>query len=110
MRAILVLGMVLLGGVAHAAPITYNINQSIGGGNVVGTIQTDGAIGVLSSGNFVAWNLTLNGIGASYNITDANSVVQVQGSDTTATASNLFFDYSGADNGYLLFRNCSSPA
>ena len=70
----------------------------------VGTIQTDGTIGVLATGNFLAWDLTLNGDGASYHITDTDSVVQVVGSDVTATAANIFFDYSGADDGYLLFQ------
>ena len=94
----------LLGGAVLAAPITYNVNQTIGVGGVVGTIQTDGTIGVLATGNFLAWDLTLNGDGASYHITDADSVVQVVGSDVTATAANIFFDYSGADDGYLLFQ------
>ena len=57
---------ILLGGAVLAAPITYNVNQTIGVGGVVGTIQTDGTIGVLATGNFLAWDLTLNGDGASY--------------------------------------------
>ncbi len=81
-----------------------NVNQTIGAGGVVGTIQTDGTIGTLGNGNFLAWDLTLNGVAASYHITQADSVVQVVGSDTTATAIDLFFDYSGADDGYLLFQ------
>ena len=94
----------LCGGPSLAAPITYNVNQTIGGGSVVGTVQTDGTIGVLDDVNFLAWDLTLNGVGATYHITNVDSVVRVEGSDTTATATNIFFDYSGADDGYLLFQ------
>ena len=41
--------------------ITYNVNLPFGGtGSLVGTITTDGTIGVLSSSNILSWNLTLN--------------------------------------------------
>ena len=46
----------LCGGPILAAPITYNVNQTIGGGSVVGTVQTDGTIGVLDDVNFLAWD------------------------------------------------------
>jgi hypothetical protein len=101
----LVAAMGMMGaGIAEAAPITYHIDQAIGGGNVMGTIETDGTTGVLATGNFVAWSLTLNGIGASYTITNADSVVLVTGSDVTATATQLLFNFSGGDSGYLLFQ------
>ena len=90
--------------ICAAAPITYNVNQTIGQGDVVGTIQTNGATGVLAAGDLLAWNLTLNGVGASYNLTNASSSILLVGSDLTATALNLFFNFSGADNGYLLFQ------
>jgi hypothetical protein len=91
-------------GAVQAAPVTYDVNQTIGVGSVVGTIQTDGTIGVLGTGNFLAWDLTLNGDGASYHITDADSDVQVVGSSTTATATDIFFNYSGGAGDYLLFQ------
>lgn len=100
----LTLGMITMGGAVQATPITYDVNQTIGAGGVVGTIETDGTIGTLGNGNFLAWDLTLNGVGASFHITQADSVVHVVGSDTTATAADLFFNYSGADDGYLLFQ------
>jgi hypothetical protein len=104
-RAALVLAGTFLGaGVASASPITYDINQAIGGGSVTGTIQTDGATGTLGTTDFLAWSLDLNGVGATYHITDANSSVRVVGSDVTTTARNLFFNFSGSDDGYLLFQ------
>ena len=42
------------------ANITYNVNLTFGSaGSMVGTITTDGTIGVLSTSNIVSWNLTL---------------------------------------------------
>ena len=99
------LAATLLGaGVCAASPITYNVNQTIGGGSVTGTIQTDGTIGTIGQGNITAWNLNLNGIGASYNITDANSVVLITGGDVTATAADLRFNFSGSAGDLLLFQ------
>ncbi len=91
-------------GVCNAAPITYDVDQTIGAGSVMGTIQTNGATGVLDSADIIGWNLELNGVGASINLTNSNSVVDDVGSDVTATANDLFFNYSGADNGFLVFQ------
>lgn len=48
----LVLG--LLAGAAQAAPITYQVNRTIGLGSVTGSIETDGATGVLGGANILA--------------------------------------------------------
>ncbi|HME24327.1 MAG TPA: PEP-CTERM sorting domain-containing protein [Acetobacteraceae bacterium] len=98
------LATMLGGDICSANPITYNVNQTIGGGGVIGTIQTDGTTGVLATINITAWNLDLNGVGASFNITDANSMVAVVGNDVTATATDLLFDFSGPAGDYLLFE------
>jgi hypothetical protein len=97
----------LLGPVSAYANITYLINVAGGGGSVTGTVTTDGATGTLGTSDFLAWNLTLNGIGASTTITSADSgaAVLVQGADTTATATTLSFNYSGVDSGLLLFQD-----
>ena len=56
---------------AHAAPTTYTVNETITGplngtaGNpsqtdsVIGTITTDGTIGILHASNIIGWNLNL---------------------------------------------------
>ena len=102
------------GASAFASTITYTVNETILNGGVTGTITTDGATGVLTVANFVAWNLVVSGGNASYNLTDANSVVLDYGTngfygppsvDVTATATKLFFDYSGPDAGYLGFQS-----
>ncbi len=89
---------------ASAASITYNVNQTIGLGSVVGTIQTDGATGVLSASDITAYDLVLNGVGATFTLTNGNSSAFSSGVDLTATPTNLDFNYSGVDDGYLLFQ------
>ncbi len=100
-----VLSTMLLGAsVCSAGPITYKVDQTIGAGSVTGTIQTNGATGVLSVGDITAWNLELNGVGASFNLTNPTSSVFVVGSDVTGTTKDLFFNFSGTDGGYFLFQ------
>jgi len=49
-----------LNDVVTYTPITYNVNLSFGAsGSMVGTIMTDGTIGVLNTSNIVSWNLRL---------------------------------------------------
>jgi hypothetical protein len=102
--------VVMLSGavVCSASPITYNVARTIGTGSVTGFIETDGTLGVLGVGNFVDWSLLLNDGISTYTITGPlsgnNSVVFEQGVDTTATATQLLFDFSGIDNGILLFQ------
>lgn len=97
--------MLLGASVSNASPITYDVNQTIGSGGVTGTITTDGTIGVLGSVDITNWNLVLNGVSpATFTLTDANSVVLVVGSDVTATATDLLFDFGAITEGRLLFQ------
>jgi hypothetical protein len=96
------------GGVCQAATITYNVDLTVGSGSIVGTIETNGTTsGSLTTGDFVAWDLTLNGVGASYTIksSDGDAFNGVTGADVTATAKDLFFNFTGSDGGYLLFQD-----
>ena len=52
LASLLVLGCSLS---AFAAPITYNVNHTIGTGSIVGSIETDGTLGVLSTTNILDW-------------------------------------------------------
>ena len=67
--------------------------------SVVGTLTTDGTVGALAAGNIVGWNLALiDRLDATNNITltRANSqLVEDGGGALSATASALFFDFSG---------------
>jgi len=107
---------------AQAGNITYTVNETITGpvngisGNpiqtdsVVGSITTDGTIGVLNSPNILGWNLDLIDVTNpqySYLLTTANSsIVGFSGSVLSATASGLFFDFSGS--GFIGFQ-ANSP-
>src|SRR5664279_3454359 len=106
LHLIITLIVMLLGAVVcYASPITYNVARTIGVGSVTGFIETDGSLGVLSAANFVDWSLLLNDGTSTYTITGPlsgnNSVAFVQGADTTASATQLLFDFSGIDNGIL---------
>ena len=100
--------ILLLVGVVAASPITYSVNRTIAAGSVTGTIQTDGTIGVLTAANVIDWNLTLNDGTNTFVLTGPasgnNSHVFITGSDVTATAANLSFNFSGVDSGYFLFQ------
>ncbi len=109
----LAISMVLAAGAAAASNITYNVNETVLNGSVTGQITTDGATGVLTGGDIVSWNLLLQGGGASYTLTNLNSVVLNYGTngffgppsvDVTATATQLLFNYSGPDAGYFAFQ------
>jgi hypothetical protein len=104
----MLVAMLLCVGVAAASPIAYSVNRTIAAGSVTGTIQTDGTVGVLAAANVLDWNLTLNDGTNTFVLTGPasgnNSHVFISGSDVTATAANLSFNFSGADSGYLLFQ------
>jgi hypothetical protein len=72
--------------------ITYSVKLTFGAGSAVGTITTDGTIGVLTPSNIVNWNLTLNdGISRGV-LTPSNTTIADFGG-LSATSSNLLFDY-----------------
>jgi hypothetical protein len=95
---------VLIPAAGRSAPLSYSVNQAIGAGGVTGTIETDGNTGTLVGADIIGWDLQLNGVGASFNLTTANSGVFLTGSDLTATPTALSFNFDGSDQGYLLFQ------
>ena len=99
----LVAAATLAAGAAHAA-ITYSVDQIIGVGSVVGSITTDGATGTLAASDILSWNLNLHGVGASFNLNNANSGAFIGGADTTATTTHIYYNFNATDFGYLLFQ------
>jgi hypothetical protein len=97
----------LLAGVAPANATVYNVNETIDGGSVIGTITTDGATGTIDPSDFVAWDLVLSGPGSTVTIanTDSGAVVFGQGTDITADAMHVSFDFSASDDGFLVFQD-----
>ena len=90
-----------------AASIIYDVNRTIGAGTVSGFVQTDGTQGVLSGTNITDWTLTLaapNLRGGSPSVISFGSALTtfLSGSATTATLSQLLFDFSIPDSIFLL--------
>jgi hypothetical protein len=106
--------LVTLAGVSKAD--TYNVNQIFGSaGSAVGTITTDGTLGVLNPTNVTSWDLTLTDGSSSTTLTPLNSTVVwgayntggLSNVDFTATSSSLLFDFSGGDAGSWGFAGSS---
>jgi hypothetical protein len=99
--------------ICTATAITYSVNQTIGVGSATGNIVTDGTIGVLNSADILNWNLLLNDGTNTFNLSGpptSLSQVTVDGTDLSATASQLLFNFSAGgglfdlldiDGGYL---------
>jgi hypothetical protein len=110
LKVIACMSMLFGATVVSAGPITYNVDRTVAQGSVTGTIETDGTTGVdLTVGDIVDWNLELNdGQGNTFNLTGPlsgnDSSVFIGDGDVTASPSDLFFNFSGTDNGYLLFE------
>jgi hypothetical protein len=92
---------------AYASTISYSVSRTVGAGMVTGTIVTDGALGVLSQVDIVNWNLVINDGSNSFSLlgptSGNNSQVLFLGTELTATATGLFFNYSGTS--VVLFQS-----
>jgi hypothetical protein len=105
MAVLLVFGFAQVG---RASNITYAVHGSVGPGSVTGSITTDGNIGTLGTGDIVGWNLNINdGTDGTFDLLTANSQEGVSGSDLTATATQLLFNFNGTDGGFLAFEATS---
>jgi hypothetical protein len=118
----MLLAVTIAGGLASAGKaqaggdITYDVNLAVGAGGVVGTITTDGNIGVIGTSDIVSWNLTGTGNGgATFHFDSLDSVVEVGNNtqpfkpnlgtpDLTADANHIYFNFSATDGGYLGFQ------
>ncbi|CAN0591608.1 unnamed protein product, partial [Laminaria digitata] len=81
--------------------IVYEVSRRIGDGTITGFVETDGTLGPISELNVVSWELTLTAPNLAGGPVDTiSSLSQTQtvlsGTVTTATATGLFFDISGA--------------
>ncbi len=100
-KLILVITFLLFSSAAHATVI-YNVNRAVSPGTLIGTLETNGATGVLASADIIDWNLTVDadGIPATSGqllgpISGNNSSITfLDGSPLTATPTALFFDFS----------------
>jgi hypothetical protein len=89
-----------------ADPTAYYVNQTIGAGSVSGYIKTDGKIGVLAPTDILGWNLLLNDGTDTFDL-PGGIIFGFSGSDLSATATQLQFDFNGSDNGEFLISDGS---
>ncbi len=80
--------------------IAYRVNQTIGAGSVTGVISTDGTIGILGQANITGYNLLLNDGVNTFDLSCCN-FFPFGGSDLSATATQLLFNFSGTDGGVV---------
>jgi hypothetical protein len=111
LRTAAILVALALGPAGARADITYNVGRWVGPGlgQIDGLITTDGTLGVLGTGNFVDWSLVLfDSLGNAYKLNGPlsgnNSVLDIAGSDVIATSAQIFFNFSGTDDGLLLIQ------
>lgn len=93
---------------AQAAPITYQVNRTIGAGTVVGSLTTDGTIGVLNSSNILSWSFKIDdgdGNGPFQITGGVNAGLLLQGNALSGDADSLDFNFGGS--GFALFQNPS---
>jgi hypothetical protein len=90
----------VFGVVLCPADVLYQVEQGpIGfdGATVAGTIQTDGITGALTASDILNWNVVVtNGLGSSFDLTNANSTLSLAGTALTATATQLQFNFGSA--------------
>ena len=86
--------------------ITYDVNRNLADiATVTGFIETDGTLGILSTGNVLDWSLKLRNQRGTLDLfgpsSGDNSSVTILNSGFTASPSALFFDFN-ADS-HLIF-------
>jgi PEP-CTERM motif len=93
------------------ADLIYDVSRTVGAGTATGFIETDGVIGVLAVSDIVDWNLKLINGSSNLDLTGplsgndslvSNSVLDA---DLAATSTDLLFNFSAANAGYLLFQD-----
>jgi hypothetical protein len=93
------------------SPITYELVpttfQNCASCSVTGSITTDGTKGPINASDITAWNLLLTDGSLTQSLVNdpslQNSFVGSSGTDLSATATQLKYDFSG--NGFLQFDN-----
>ena len=100
----------LLGAViALASPSVACATVYVSGGPVNGigsytlSLTTDNTIGVIQSGNILAYNIFVSNGTSNFTLTEGNSTTFVSGLGLTATATDLLFNFSGS--GYALIQS-----
>ena len=88
----------LLGAASAAASTTYVASRAVGAGFVDLSITTDDTLGVLTTGNILDWVINVSRGADSFSLEGPgglnSSTTGMLGTALTATATDLFFDFS----------------
>lgn len=88
---------------AHAA--TYVLDRSFKGATAVGTITTDGTLGVLSNDNITDFDITVSLQGFSRSFSKAKGWYNIVGEALSANSKTLSFDTALPGNNYFYFQS-----
>ncbi len=104
-RSVAVLATALSFGLSASASadITYDVNITSGSDSVIGQITTDGTLGVLHAGHITDFSLKMTNSAGSNVVAPPSAIVQVQGSDLTATSTGIFYNFGSTDSAYVTF-------
>jgi hypothetical protein len=95
-----------LAGTAHSATYVYDLVGSLTSGEATGSITTDINSGVVGLTDIVGWNITVDAGDGAVNLNTSNSSILGNYSNgITATATGLFFDFSGSPTQYIEFAD-----
>lgn len=104
-RAYLLLAISLTMPAIAAAGTVYDVNRTIGPGTVIGTIETSGVTGVLTSADIISWNLTTDdGSNGPSALNTANSTVSIGGDLLSASPTEIQFNFADS-TGFLLIQS-----
>jgi len=96
------LAMLAIPSIADAT--TYVKTGSVGStGSYNLSVTTDNTIGALNAANLTAWNILVSDGANSFTLTESNSAIGMSGSNLSATATDLLFNFSSS--GYFFFQN-----
>ena len=86
---------------SSASATTYNGTRSFDGATVSLSITTDGVIGVVATADILSWNVGITDTAGTADLTPANSQQANFGTDLTATATQLLFNFSGGTGPFI---------
>ena len=114
---IVVASLCLFGGSPAKSDTTYNVNLTVGSGQVVGFIETDGSSGTLSNANIKDWNLTITDTSFLPNtdtltlsgpLSGNDSQVNILGNHFSANSTSLLYNFDPTADmltNYVIFQD-----
>jgi hypothetical protein len=96
----------LVVGAMQAQATTYTGSNSFDGASYNLSITTNGATGVITTGDITSWNIDITDPAGTFDLIPSNSQEDVIApGDLTATAAALTFNFSGVNGTQLIFEH-----